>query len=106
MVLYLSFLEPSSFVISSSRWQPPRYPEPPRVPPNFRPIHIPLFFDFAKVPKNIKQLGEKMTPLQRAKFFGEVKSFISLENSLRLDFVSCQKQTNKLFFVLICTFYT
>lgn len=69
----------SSFVMSSKRCYPTRYPDPPRVPPNFRPTHTPVFFDFTAVPESVKKLGEKMTPLQRAKYLGEVDKNVVIE---------------------------
>uniref|UniRef100_A0A0N5A8B8 G-patch domain-containing protein n=1 Tax=Syphacia muris TaxID=451379 RepID=A0A0N5A8B8_9BILA len=61
-----------TFVVSSQRYCRRCFPDPPRVPPNFRPIHKPIFFDIHIMPDSIKKFGDNMTQFQRAKYLGEV----------------------------------
>ncbi|VDO24610.1 unnamed protein product [Onchocerca flexuosa] len=61
----------TSFVMASKRQLARNFFEPPRIPSNFLPLHVPIHPDISQMPLNIKQFSEKMNHLQRAKFLGE-----------------------------------
>ncbi|VDK62105.1 unnamed protein product [Onchocerca ochengi] len=61
----------TGFVMASKRQLARHFFEPPRIPSNFRPLHIPIHPDISQMPLNIKQFSERMNHLQRAKFLGE-----------------------------------
>ncbi|VDN25409.1 unnamed protein product [Gongylonema pulchrum] len=69
----------TSFVMAERRQPARQFFEPPRLPTNFRPIHTPIHPDISQMPANIKQFGEKMNHLQRAKLLGEVDPKAVLE---------------------------
>lgn len=65
----------TGFVMASKRQLARHFFEPPRIPSNFRPLHIPIHPDISQMPLNIKQFSKRMNHLQRAKFLGEVNFF-------------------------------
>ncbi|VDN31547.1 unnamed protein product [Gongylonema pulchrum] len=69
----------TSFIMAEKRQPARQFFEPPRLPTNFRPIHTPIHPDISRMPANIKQFGEKMNHLQRAKLLGEVDPKAVLE---------------------------
>ncbi|MCP9259340.1 hypothetical protein DINM_002292 [Dirofilaria immitis] len=62
----------TNFIMASKRQISRRFFEPPRIPPNFIPMHTPIYPNISLMPLNIKQFSERMNHLQRAKFLGEI----------------------------------
>lgn len=90
LYFYEIIVDDTSFVMVSKRQSPRRFFEPPRIPSNFLPRHIPIYPNISQMPLNIKQFGEKMNHLQRAKFLGEVifyysSSFRDIEREVVLN---------------------
>ncbi len=54
---------------------------PPKLPSGYIPSHTPVTFKSETMPKGLKELGERLNPVQRARLLGETYSVMSLIGS-------------------------
>ncbi|WKY01304.1 hypothetical protein Q1695_015362 [Nippostrongylus brasiliensis] len=79
----------STFVVYNKRLNPRKFYPPPKLPPNFRPIHQPKAMETKKLPAVLQEAVKTLTAIQRAKLLGEdrvsVMELVSDKDRKRLE---------------------
>lgn len=79
----------TDFILGKNAQGPRKHFPPPKLPSDYVPQHRPLVTPVKQMPANIRKIGERLTPVERARLLGEgdvsVMSLLRDEDRRRLE---------------------